>query len=259
MFRLSPNIELLFTEAGPSHADRIRAAAAAGFDAVEMWPFDDKDVPSLRAALDETGVELTSQLAGPRVQFLLDPDHSEFYRGLDAGVRVARELGCPRMVVGSGAGHAGRPRQGQLEELATIYRRGIDHIEGSGVCLMVEAVNIRVDHPGALLDRTADAVWIARQVGSARFGVLYDLYHSTVEGEDVADEVRAGLDVIHYVQFADHPGRGEPGSGRIDWPARLDDLASAGYSGVIGLECYTDRPSAEALAHIQSLVAESAR
>ena len=169
MFRLAPNIGPLFTEAGDSHADRVRAAASAGFDAVEMCPFEDKDVPAARAALDETGVELTSQLAAPRVQLMLDPDHSEVYRGLDAGVLVANALGCPRMVVGSGAGHPGRPRWSQLEELANIYRRGIDHIEGSGGVLTV-----------------------------------------------------------------------------------------AGYSGVIGLECYTDRPSADALAYVRELVSEYA-
>ena len=44
MYQLSPNIELLFTEAGPDAGDRVRAAAAAGFDAVEMWGTSDKDV-----------------------------------------------------------------------------------------------------------------------------------------------------------------------------------------------------------------------
>ena len=37
MYQLAPNIDLLFSEAGESAADRVRAAAAAGFDAVEMW------------------------------------------------------------------------------------------------------------------------------------------------------------------------------------------------------------------------------
>ena len=55
MYQLSPNIELLFTEAG-AHPDRVRAAAAAGFDAVEMWGTSSVDVDALAAALEETGV-----------------------------------------------------------------------------------------------------------------------------------------------------------------------------------------------------------
>jgi len=53
MFQLSPNIDLLFAEAGESAADRVRAAAAAGFDAVEMWGPTGKDIPALKHALEE--------------------------------------------------------------------------------------------------------------------------------------------------------------------------------------------------------------
>ena len=124
MFQLSPNIDLLFAEAGESAADRVRAAAAAGFDAVEMWGPTGKDIPALKHALEETGVQLTSQLAEPRMQFMIPPrNHDAFYTGLDAGVEVAQQLGCPRMVVGSGTGFGGRKRQDQLDELIEIFTR----------------------------------------------------------------------------------------------------------------------------------------
>jgi hypothetical protein len=163
VYTLAPNIELLFTEAG-EYPDRVRAAAAAGFTAVEMWgptgkdaPAKPKDVPALRAALEETGVALTAQLAEPRMQFMIPPrDHEPFYAGLDEGVAIAQELGCPRIVVGSGTGFGGRKRQDQLDELIDIFSRGVAQIAGSGITLVLEAVNTRVDHPGALLDRTFD-------------------------------------------------------------------------------------------------------
>lgn len=256
MFQLSPNIDLLFAEAGESAADRVRAAAAAGFGAVEMWGPTGKDIPALRAALEETGVKLTAQLAEPRMQFMIPPrNHEPFYEGLDAGVAVAQHLGCPRIVVGSGTGFGGRKRQDQLDELIEIFTRGVAHIEGSGITLVLEPVNVRVDHPGALLDRTSEAVYVARGVNSPNFGVLYDLYHSTVEGEDVAAELANAGDLIRYVQIADTPGRGEPGSGSIDWPARLADLRTSGYDGPIGLEYYPTIDSAKSVRYIQELVA----
>ena len=256
MFQLSPNIDLLFAEAGESAADRVRAAAAAGFDAVEMWGPTGKDIPALKGALEETGVQLTSQLAEPRMQFMIPPrNHDAFYTGLDAGVEVAQQLGCPRMVVGSGTGFGGRKRQDQLDELIEIFTKGAAHIEGSGITLVLEPVNVRVDHPGALLDRTSEAVYVARGVNSPYFGVLYDLYHSTVEGEDVAAELANAGDLIKYVQIADAPGRGEPGSGSIDWHARLTDLQNSGYTGPIGLEYYPTIDSAKSVRRIQELVA----
>ncbi|GAA5086383.1 hydroxypyruvate isomerase [Microbacterium yannicii] len=262
MYQLAPNIELLFTEAGDYH-DRVRAAAAAGFDAVEMWgptgvdaPATPKDLPALKAALDETGTQLTAQLAEPRTQFMIPPwDHSEFYRKLDEGVEIAHFLGTPRMVVGSGTGFGGWKRQVQLDKLVEIYQKAIAQIEGSGITLVLEPVNVRVDHPGSLLDRTSEAVYVARGVDSPFFGVLYDLYHSTVEGEDVAAELANAGDLIRYVQLADAPGRGEPGTGNIDWTARLGDLRASGYDGPIGLEYYPQTPSAESVKRIVELAA----
>jgi hydroxypyruvate isomerase len=57
VYQLSPNIELLFTEAGTDYADRVGAAAAAGFDAVEMWGTLDQNIGSLRqlASLHDSG------------------------------------------------------------------------------------------------------------------------------------------------------------------------------------------------------------
>jgi hydroxypyruvate isomerase len=264
MYRLAPNIELLFTEAGP-YEDRVRAAAAAGFDAVEMWgptgvdaPAKPKDLPALKAALEETGTSLTAQLAEPRTQFMIPPrDHSEFYRKLDEGVAIAQQLGCPRIVVGSGTGFGGSKRQTQLDDLVDIYRKAIDQIDGSGIALVLEAVNVRVDHPGSLLDRTAESAYVARGVGSPFFGILYDLYHSRIEGEDVAAELANAGDLVQYVQIADAPGRGEPGSGAIDWPAALATLRSAGYDGPIGLEYYPTTESAASTAFIRGVAADA--
>jgi len=262
VYQLAPNIELLFTEAG-DYPDRVRAAAAAGFDAVEMWgptgvdaPAKPKDLPALKAALDETGTQLTAQLSEPRTQFMVPPkDHSEFYRKLDEGVEIAQLLGCPRIVVGSGTGFGGSKRQTQLDELIEIYRKADAQIAGSDITLVLEPVNIRVDHPGALLDRTSEAVYVARGVDSPFFGVLYDLYHSTVEGEDVQAELADAGDLVRYVQLADAPGRGEPGTGSIDWPASLQLLRASGYDGPIGLEYYPQTESAASVRYIRELAA----
>ncbi|MFS0732359.1 TIM barrel protein [Microbacterium sp. 1P10UB] len=264
MYQLAPNIELLFTEAGDYH-DRVRAAAAAGFDAVEMWgptgvdaPATPKDLPALKAALDETGVQLTAQLSEPRTQFMIPPwDHSEFFRKLDEGVQIAQDLGCPRIVVGSGTGFGGWKRQVQLDKLVEIYQKATAQIAGSGITLVLEPVNVRVDHPGSLLDRTAEGVCVARGVDSPFFGVLYDIYHSAVEGEDIETELTNAGSLIKYVQLADAPGRGEPGTGDLDWPATLALLRRSGYDGPIGLEYYPQTATEESVRYIRDVAAQA--
>ena len=264
MYSLAPNIELLFTEAGDYH-DRVRAAAAAGFTSVEMWgptgvdaPAKPKDIKALKAALQETGTTLEAQLSEPRTQFMIPPrDHSLFYSKLDEGVAIANELGTPRIVVGSGTGFGGSKRQTQLDELIEIYRKAIDQIDGSGVTLVLEPVNVRVDHPGSLLDRTSEAVYVARGVDSPFFGVLYDIYHSAVEGEDMAAELANAGDIVKYVQLADAPGRGEPGSGSLDWAEKFSVLRASGYDGPIGLEYYPTTESAASVAFVKEAAASA--
>ena len=57
------------------------------------------------------------------------------------------------------------------------------------------------------------------------------------------------------MQIADAPGRGQPGSGAIDWPASLAVLRAAGSAGPIGLEYVPTVESAESLRHITSVAA----
>ena len=222
------------------------------------FPSAPKDIPALKAALEETSTQLTLQTAEPRTHFMLPPkDHSEFYRKLDEGVGIARTLGCPRLVVSGGTGFAGSKRQTQLDELIEIFRKATAQIGGSGITLVLEAVNGRVDHPGSLLDRTAEAVYIARGVDSPFFGVLYDLYHSIVEGENPEVELANAGQLVRYVQIADAPGRGEPGTGEIDWPAFFTVLRANGYDGPIGLEPVPQTPSAEATSYIRELASRA--
>jgi len=256
MYQLSPNIELLFTEAGDNYADRIRAAAAAGFDAVEMWGTLNQDVDALAEALADTGVSLTSMLAEPRTNFTLPgTDLTAFFDGLQRGVEHARLLGSPRLVVGSGIGFPGMKRPQNLQKLIDAFSEAVQRTAGSGVTLSLEPVNTRVDHPGALLDRTADAVAVARAVNSDSFGILYDMYHSITEGEDVAVELANAAGVLDYVQIADAPGRGEPGSGSVDWTHQLSVLRAAGYQGPIGLEYFPTVPTEESLVMIRKIAA----
>jgi len=255
VYQLSPNIELLFTEAGTDYAARVRAAAA-GFDAVEMWGTLDRDVNSLAKALSDSGVTLTSVLAEPRTNFTLPgTDLGPFFDGLERGVENARLLGAPRIVLGSGIGFPGAKRAQNLDRLVEVFSQAVERTRGSGVKLILEAVNTRVDHPGALLDRTADAVAVARGVGSGSFGILYDLYHSVTEGEDPATELATAGEFLDYVQIADSPGRAQPGSGAIDWPSSLAVLRAADYTGPLGLEYFPTVESGESLQLIRSVTA----
>jgi hydroxypyruvate isomerase len=104
---------------------------------------------------------------------------------------------------------------------------------------------------------TRVAVTVARGVNSENFRILYDLYHSIAEGEDPATELANATGLVDYVQIADVPGRGEPGSGGLGWVAQLATLRASGYDGPIGLEYFPTVESVASVARIRAIAAEA--
>lgn len=258
MYQLAPNIDLLYAEAGEDPAARVRAAAAAGFDAVEMFGTLNKDVKALAGVLADTGVSVASVVAEPFSDFTWpNRDLTPFFNGLDRSVENARTLSAPRLVVTTGIGFPGMNRARNLDRLIDAMGQAVGRIAGSGVTLLIEAVNTKVDHPGSLLDSTVDAVAVARAIGDpSAFAITYDLYHSIVNGEDPATELARAGEYVGYVEIADAPGRGWPGSGAIDWPRFLTVLGEFGYDGPIGLEVFpSDSGSSGSADYICSLLA----
>ena len=101
-FALSVNLEYMFHEAGDRLEDRMAAAAKAGYDKVEIFTTGNRDVPSLKAALADTGCQLVGTVADPRTQLVIKDTHEGFRAMFRKAAEDALELGCNRMVVGSG-------------------------------------------------------------------------------------------------------------------------------------------------------------
>lgn len=253
--KLSANIELLFAETGPDYGERVRAAAAAGFDAVDIWWQSNKDLPALRRALDDTGVSLTT-LVVEGYSDLPDPTtHDAFLAKVALAAESAQFLGCPYLVTGSGAAKPSSSRAAQHDIVVGVLRRAARIAEEHGVTVILENLNTRVDHPGILFDTTAECVAAVRHVDSAGLALLFDLYHSTQMGETLTEELAGNVDVLAHVQASDAPGRTEPGSGTIDWAARLGDLLDLGYAGSLTLEYRPSGDTRTSVAHIQEVAA----
>ena len=241
---LSVNLEYMFTDAGEDLASRVRAAAAAGFDRAEIFWTHDKDLDALAGALDETGVRLWTVLVDPRTtRLVLKETHDGFLEDVRRTVDDAVRLGCPHVVIGSGPAVPYLKRPVQIGIMTEAVARAAEIADDADLTLLIEAVNTRMDHPGVLTSQTQDSVAVVRGVDSPRVRVLYDLYHSVVEGEDPEIVLPAVIDLVAHVQIADAPGRGEPGTGDIDWPASFALLDTVGYTGAVGIECYPTVPS----------------
>ncbi|MEU6846096.1 TIM barrel protein [Streptomyces sp. NPDC046716] len=261
--RFNVNLSILFTEL--PLLERPAAAAAAGFTAVELWwPWVDAPTPaqseldSLRTAITEAGVQLTGlnfyagQLPGPDRGALSIPgeESDRFRANIDIAADFARSLGCKALnaLYGNRVDGVDEATQDALAlENLTLAARAADRV---GAVLLIEALNAPespkcpiVSAPKAI--EIVDKVNAATGLGNARF--LMDLYHLSMNGEDLPQVISAYADKTAHVQIADNPGRGAPGTGSLPLEELLDQLTKAGYEGYVGLEYKPgDRPSAEA-------------
>ena len=65
-----------------------------------------------------------------------------------------------------------------------------------------------------------------------------DLYHAQIGEWNLIQLVRDSINWVGEIQVADVPGRCEPGTGEISYPAIAAALADVGYTGVVGLEAW---------------------
>jgi hydroxypyruvate isomerase len=135
-----------------------------------------------------------------------------------------------------------------LERLAELGER-------AGVVYCLENLNTVVDHPGVPLARAKDTLALVEAVDSPHVRMMLDLYHAQIgEGNLVALIERAGQ-AIGEVQVADVPGRCEPGTGEIYYPAVARALERIGYTGTVGLEAYASGDDVRALERFRAAFA----
>ncbi len=234
--RYSACIEWLFAAEHERVADRIRAAKAAGLDAVEFWRFSNKDLPAIRQALDDTGLALAGILCEPIAPLTSPEAHAGFLDGVRTSLSAASQLGANVIIAQAGDDQAGIARAAQHAAIVKVLKEAAGILEGSGVVLALEPLNDRVDHPGYYLTSTVEGLDIVDEVGRPEVRLLYDIYHSAVMGERIEEVLDGRLDRVVHVHLADAPGRGAPGSGALDYLDRLHWLRREGYAGYVGLE-----------------------
>lgn len=235
--RFAVNIEMWFRRLPV--LDRIRASADLGFSAVEMWGLGGKDLEATAKLCEELKVEVTQFTAWGFVPGLNDPkNHEAFVASMHEAVAAARILRARKATVVGGNDQPGMTQEEMHANIIAGLKLGAPIAEEGELMLILEPMNIRVDHKGHCLYGSDDAVRICREVASPMVKINWDLYHMQISEGDLCGHMRDGLDQIGYLQLADHPGRNEPGTGEIYYPRVLRAAKELGYDDYIGLECW---------------------
>jgi hydroxypyruvate isomerase len=248
MPKFAANLAYLFTER--PFMERFAAAAAAGFEAVELqFPYD--HAPSevkaelARHHLTMLGIN-TSPGRREKGEFGLaalpgrEADFAALFRqALDYVVAIG---GCQIHCLAGKVAPQTRPAA------ETIFLRNLasaaDLAARANVTLLIEPINPR-DRPDYFLTRAEHAADLIARLERPNVRIQFDFYHAQIVGGDLIRRFEKHLPAIGHVQIAAVPSRHEPDEGEVNYPAIFAALDRLGYLGWISCE-YNPRGETEA-------------
>ena len=262
MPKFAANLHYLFTEV--AFMDRFRAAADAGFKAVEFQVPYEYPGPQLRTALREHKLRMVlfdtpmgDWGAGDRGLAAIPGREAEFRAGLPKAAEYAQALDCELVHVmagvlqgGADVANAERVYIDNLRYAAAFFKR-------HGVKAVIEPINrhhglVRGGPSyttegmyGYFLHHSEQARRIIEQVGSDNLFLHLDVYHMQLTEGRLTQTLTDCFGLLRHVQIAGVPGRHEPSVGEINYPYLFDILDELGYEGWVGCEY---RPQAGTLA-----------
>jgi hydroxypyruvate isomerase len=247
--RFAVNVEMWWTKL--PFLERLARAAALGFPAVEFWPYENKDIDAVARKCEQSNLAVAQFTAWGFTPGMNDPkNHDALAKNIEEACQIAKRLKCPMMTVVGGNDQRGMTQAQMHDNIITGLKRVAPIAAEHEIVLILEPMNIRVDHKGHCLYGSPDAVRICREVNSKFVKINWDLYHMQISEGDLCGHLKDGFDQVGYLQLADHPGRNEPGTGEIYYPRVLRQAYELGYRGYVGLEC---RPKTTELAAAQAV------
>ncbi len=219
--------------------ERVKRIDALGFQ-VEIWDWTRHDI----MALVNTGATFSS-MTGYIDGTLADKEGADrLVQTARQSIAVAKELGIPRLNLhGTGLDSQGLPVVPAGEVTGPMWIRAHDTLnrladlgQEHGVTFVLENLNTQVDHPGVPFARACDVLDLVASVDRPEVRIMLDLYHAQIGEGNLIELVRRCAPYLGEIQVADVPGRCEPGSGEIYYPAIARTLDDIGYRGTIGLE-----------------------
>ena len=226
-------------------AAEVRLAAGLGFASVDVVALEERPEAD-REALADAGVVVRCAAVGRGLPAGCTLDAADAGLRRDALERMRRQVAdaarlgatCAYIVSGMDGSAAG------LDYFAEACGLLADYAASRMVRLCVEPI------PGRALPAAAAALAWLRRVAHANLGLLLDVGHCLIAGEDAAAAARAAGPLLAYVHLDDNDGAGD-----VHWPlltgrltaARLAELAAGlreiAFTGGISLELKT--PAAE--------------
>lgn len=245
--KFSANTGFLWTDL--PFLERIKQAAAAGFDAVE---FHDEAQRADPAALDDALAAAGLPVTGLNVEMgttsgcAAIPGREAAARGqIDAALRLADSVDAGAIHVLAGKTDA--------PGAAAAYTAALVHAcDNTHRTILIEPLSPTA-MPGYFMESLDHALRVIEAVGRPNLKIMFDTFHIAETEDDVVAAFARSARHVGHVQIAGWPGRGDPTGGDLDYGTVLPQLRALGYAGPVGLEYRATAPIAETLAALRKV------
>jgi len=240
MLRFSANLSLLFTEyAWP---ERFKVVRQYGFQAVEIqFPYF-MPAEEILKYLNQAGLKLVlfnvaadDLLQGGEGLAAVPEKQLQFRQAVAKAMDYARILQPEAINVLPGR----CVQPSRLDSYLSTFKENLNFAaeEFAALCIktVFEAINI-VYMPDFIIYNSQQMLQVLAEVGHPMLAMQYDIYHMAMMAEDCYSFLRQYQDKIGHIQFADSPGRGQPGTGMIDFGTLFTLIQNSAYAGWVGAE-----------------------
>lgn len=264
MFKTAVTVPAVFSDR--PLLDGIRAAGEVGVDGVEFFDWENQSLESVSTACEDAGVSVAATLsagAGSNIEDSDQPamtnpaDRDRAIADIERSIDFCETLGCPNLIVTVGPDQNGIDRSTQYDAIVDVLSTVARRAEDADVTLVVEPLNVRIDHPGYFLTTASEAFGIVEDVDSTNIAVLFDVYHQQITEGDVTRRLTENVEQVGHVHIADNPGRGELRTGEIRYEHVLATLNEAGYDGYVGCEFSPQDSPEDAVRQALAVIADA--
>ena len=225
----------------PAVAKKVRAA---GCDILEVGAphiaaMTDAQLAELKAAAEDNGLMLTTNIGPSKDQDLASPDPAIRKNGLDflTGVlRAMDKIGSKSLV---GAMYSFWPCDFKYTDKEAAWDTSIAEMkklaavaEDLGIDLCQEVLNRFETY---IMTNAAEGVEYCKRVDSPRCKVLLDTFHMNIEEDNIPAAIRLTGDYLGHIHVGE-ANRKLPGQGSLDWKAIAAAVHDVHYDGNVVME-----------------------
>lgn len=182
----------------------MRAYAAAGFKAVELWLdkliaySDTHGVDRAASLLRDLGLEPVCACAQGGLMLVEGPDRRRVLNEYRQKLSLCRALGVPKMVIFPGC--PGEPAPELYERIVENVQEAADIAAGYGVTLALEFIR---GHP--VVGCMGTALELAHRARRDNVGVLFDFFHFAAGISKMSDLEALPAEALTFVHVNDAP------------------------------------------------------